>query len=60
MIVLCIVFILVLFILIAFIFHLIKELGKINSMQDEMIEKLGNYIVENKKEIYAIKSNIYR
>lgn len=60
MVVICIILIVVLFILVAFIFHLIKELAKVNSMQDEINRKLGDYIVENKKEIYAIKNSIYR
>lgn len=60
MIVLCIVLIIVLFIFVAFIFHLIVELGKQNLMQHDLIEKLGDYIVKNKEEINAIKNSIYR
>lgn len=60
MIIVCIILIIILFILVAFLFHLINELGKINTMQDEINRQLGDYIVENKKEIYAIKNSIYR
>lgn len=54
MIILCVILIIALFILIAFIFHLIKELGKENLMQYELIEKLGDYIVEKKRYVIVV------
>lgn len=58
--VICIIFIIILFGIVIYLYHIVKKLCEMCTMQNKINEQLGDYIVENKKEIYAIKNSIYR
>lgn len=60
MLIICLILIIILFVLVAYLYCIVKGLCKINKQQSSLNESFGNYIVENKKEIYAIKNSIYR
>lgn len=58
--VMCILFIIILFGIVIYLYHIVKKLCEMCTMQNKINKQLGYYIVENKKEIYAIKNSIYR
>ncbi len=60
MLIICLILIIILFVLVIYLYCVVKRLCKINKQQNSLNERFGNYIVENKKEIYAIKNSIYR
>lgn len=60
MLIICLILIIILFVLVAYLYFIVKGLCEINKQQNSLNEKLGNYIIENKEEIYAIKNSIYR
>lgn len=61
MLIICLILIIIiLFVLVAYLYFIVKGLCEINKQQNSLNETLGNYIIENKEEIYAIKNSIYR
>ena len=60
MLIICIALIVILFGLVIYLYRIVGALCEMAKNQNKFNEQLGEYIIENKKEIYAIKNSIYR